>query len=191
MPQALSTDRLHLRPLAQEDVHGIFSIFSNPEVTRFSEIDPTTEPLHASVLLDFLISSNYQGILLKGTRRIVGVCGLFAWNVDYASATLGYHLSREYWGRGLMSEALRALLDFGFEEMRLNRINAVIDPANAASIKTIERIGFQCEGTMRELGFWKGQFHDMRLFSLLQKEWRPATARLQCAAINTLSASAT
>ncbi|MHB1099629.1 MAG: GNAT family N-acetyltransferase, partial [Burkholderiales bacterium] len=109
-PSSLCTERLELRPLKKEDSDDFLSIFSNPEVTRYYEVDTMTNLLEASVLLDHFIAIGRLGISLKGDSRIIGSCGLFAINAEYFSASLGYDLAREYWGRGIMTEALRALL---------------------------------------------------------------------------------
>lgn len=168
----LSTTRLELRPLEKGDLEDILSIFSNPEVTTYYEVETMTEPAHAERLLDHFISIGRLGISLKGESGVIGSCGLFAVNQEYYSASLGYDLARQYWGRGIMTEALQALLGQGFFSMGLNRINALSYPDNAASISVLKKLGFKTEGVMREFGFWKGGFHDMALHALLKREWR-------------------
>jgi ribosomal-protein-alanine N-acetyltransferase len=70
-----------------------------------------------------------------------------------------------------MHEALSAVLDWGFAHMELNRVEAQVHPENAASISSVSRLGFQHEGLLRELGYWRGQYHDMLQYSLLRKDW--------------------
>ncbi len=171
-PPSLVTERLELRPLKKEDGGDFLSIFSNPEVTRYYEVDTMTNLLEASRLLDHFMAIGRLGISLKRDSGIIGSCGLFAINAEYFSASLGYDLAREYWGKGIMTEALRALLGYGFSSLGLNRINALTYPDNAASIRVLAGLGFKMEGTMREFGFWKGSFHDMDLHALLRSEWR-------------------
>lgn len=172
MTPSLCTERLELRPLKKEDGEDFLAIFSNPEVTRYYEVETMTKLSEASILLDHFIAIGRLGICLKGNSRIIGSCGLFALNAEYFSASLGYDLARECWGRGIMTEALRALLGYGFTSLGLNRINALTYPDNAASIRVLAGLGFRMEGTMREFGFWKGSFHDMALHALLRSEWR-------------------
>lgn len=168
----LSTERLELRPLEKSDLEDMLSIFSNPEVTKYYEVETMTEPAQAERLLGHFIAIGRLGIMLKGSGRVIGSCGLFAINQEYRSASLGYDLSREYWGRGIMTEALKALLGQGFHSTGLNRINALTYPDNAASIRVLSKLGFRTEGVLREFGFWKGSYHDMSLHALLKREWR-------------------
>ncbi len=167
-----ATERLELRPLEKRDREDLLFIFSHPEVTRYYEIETMHDPLHAEILLDHFIANGRLGICLKGERRIIGSCGLFAINTAYASASLGYDLSPQYWGRGIMTEALDALLCRGFSALGLNRISALTYPDNSRSIRVLSGLGFRTEGLLREFGFWKGSFHDMSLHSLLEREWR-------------------
>ena len=82
-------------------------------------------------------------------------------------------LSREYWGRGLMPEALRAMIAFGFERMGLNRIEARCIAENAASARVMEKVGMTYEGTLRQREFIKGAYRDMKLYAILKSEYRP------------------
>ncbi|MBY0579085.1 MAG: GNAT family N-acetyltransferase [Burkholderiales bacterium] len=168
----LTTERLLLRPLAREDAGDIYAVFSHPEVTRYYEIDTMTDAAQADILLDHFISIGRLGIRLKGDSRLIGSCGLFGFNMPYRSASLGYDLSPEYWGRGIMTEALKALFGFGFSTLGMNRLNALVYPDNLASIRVLEGLGFEKEGVMREFGYWKGAFHDMSLYALLRGQWR-------------------
>jgi ribosomal-protein-alanine N-acetyltransferase len=168
----LATERLVLRPLQQDDLETFLSIFSNPEVTRYYEVETMHEPAQAKRLLDHFIASGRLGIVPKGSEKIIGSCGICAISQEYYSASLGYDLAHEYWGRGIMTEALTSLLGFGFHSMGLNRISALTYPDNAASIRVLSKLGFRTEGIMREFGFWKGRFHDMSLHALLKREWR-------------------
>lgn len=170
----LSTPRLLLRPLVQDDLKAIYAIFSNPEVTRYYEIDTLAAESQARVVLDYFMQTGRFGIVFDG--QLVGTCGLFALNQQYFSASCGYDLAREYWGRAIMREALGALFEHAFATLGLNRINALCAPGNAASQKTLAHFGFQREGLMREFGYWKGEFHDMYLYALIRRDWSGGSA---------------
>ena len=174
-PVPLSTARLELRPLERKDVSGILSIFSCPEVTRYYEIETLSNAAQAEILLNHFISMGRVGISLKGGTGIIGSCGLFSFSREYFSASLGYDLSPEHWGKGIMTEALKALLAYGFDSLDLNRVNALTYPDNAASMRVLSRLGFKKEGVMREFGFWKGSFHDMTLHALLKREFQSSS----------------
>lgn len=166
----IETERLVLRPMQPGDATAVFDIFSIPEVTRYYEIDALVEFSQAVHLTEHFIANGRFAILMSG--RMIGSCGLFAVHQEYRSASLGYDLSSDFRGRGIMHEALVALLQYGFSSLGLNRINALVYPENRASIRVLEKLGFGMEGVMREFGFWKGQFHDMCLFALLARHWR-------------------
>lgn len=100
---------------------------------------------------------------------MVGACGLVNWEAEHARAEVGFVLSREYWGRGLMSEAVRAILRFGFERMNLNRIEARCIAENAASARVMEKAGMVYEGTLRQREYIKGAYRDIKLYAILKK----------------------
>lgn len=116
------------------------------------------------------------GIQVKGQDSLAGSCGLFAWNRGWRKCALGYELNPQAQGKGYMHEALRACLAWGFEHMELNRVEAQVHPSNAASLRSVERLGFKQEGLLRQLGFWGGQYHDMHQYALLRQEWAASEA---------------
>ena len=112
------------------------------------------------------------GIALKtGSNAIIGTCGLFAWHKQARIATLGYELSRAYWRRGIMSEAVRELLIFGYRHLNLNRIRATVVTDNVASARLLERLSFKKEGVLRQSQFLNGKYDDLAAYALLREEW--------------------
>ena len=112
------------------------------------------------------------GIERKSDARLIGNCALFNLVEQCRRAEIGYGLAHAAWGHGYMGEALVALLDHGFAELDLNRVEADIDPANAASARSLERLGFRAEGYLRERWIVGGQVSDSRLYGLLLNDWR-------------------
>lgn len=113
------------------------------------------------------------GIVLKDSGAFIGTCGLEAgYAPEHARAELGYVLAREFWGRGLMPEAVRAVVRFGFSRMDLNRVEARCIAENTASARVMEKAGMTYEGTLREREFIKGAYRDMKLYSILRCECR-------------------
>ncbi len=174
----LETERLILRELKSSDAKAVFHYFSDPEVTRYLSAGPYKKLEQASEMIDFLVAlfQNKEGFrwgmtLKDGPDRVIGTCGYHAWAKTYFRAEIGYELAREYWGQGLMREAIQALLTFGFAEMRLNRVEAHVLPDNVASAQFLEKLGFQREGLLREYEWVKGKFKDILLFSLLKKDY--------------------
>jgi [ribosomal protein S5]-alanine N-acetyltransferase len=173
----LSAPRVVLRWLTADDVDALFSIFSNPEVMRYWSTLPMTDRSEARKLLEHVHESFRRGTLFQwGIARrsddlVVGTCTLFHHNADNRRAEIGYALGREHWGQGYMSEALGALLAFCFGELDLHRLEADIDPRNASSIRSLERLGFQREGCLRERWLVGGGTQDSLFFGLLRREW--------------------
>jgi ribosomal-protein-alanine N-acetyltransferase len=175
----LETERLLLRKMRLDDAEAMFAYASDPEVTRYVLWDT-----HRSVedSEEFLrqATEGYErgdfggwGVVLKDSGAFIGTCGLDAgYAPEHARAELGYVLSREHWGRGLMSEAVREVIRFGFERLELNRMEARCIAANTASARVMEKAGMTYEGTLREREFIKGAYRDMKLYSILKREYR-------------------
>jgi ribosomal-protein-alanine N-acetyltransferase len=110
-------------------------------------------------------------LVFKETDKLIGTAGLYRYDEQNLSILMGADLSKEYWGKGLMTEALKALVQYCFEIMKINRIEVTTDPKNIRAINLIKRLGFTKEGLLRQKYFYKGQFHDDIIFSLLKREW--------------------
>jgi ribosomal-protein-alanine N-acetyltransferase len=171
----LETPRLRLRAFRAEDAQAILHLFGDEAVTRYYDLETMTSLEQAETLLGRMMQRFERaealrwGIALKETDALIGTGGYNS--LAGTRAQIGYDLASAWWGRGLMTEALAAILRFGFEQMELNRIEAGVMPGNEASVRVLRKLGFQEEGTLREYGFWKGAFHDLRWFALLKREY--------------------
>ena len=105
---------------------------------------------------------------------MIGTIGFMWINLDYRSGEVGYSLSRAYWNQGIMTEALRAVLAFGFDTLQLNRIEAQHETDNPASGRVMEKAGMRPEGTLRAKVYNKGRFTDVRIWAVLKKDWLAA-----------------
>jgi ribosomal-protein-alanine N-acetyltransferase len=115
------------------------------------------------------------GVELARTGGIIGTCTLAGLDATHRRAELGYALKRACWGQGYMAEALPVLLHFAFEQLGLRRITADVDPRNGRSIRSLERLGFQREGYLREHYWVNGELQDGILFGLLRSEFTSRT----------------
>lgn len=115
-------------------------------------------------------------ICRRDDARVMGTLALFHFHEQNDRAEIGYALGRAYWGQGYMHEALTALLGFAFGEMDLRRLEADTDPRNAASIRALERLGFQREGLLRERWVVAGEVSDSALLGLLRRDWNARKA---------------
>ncbi len=102
----------------------------------------------------------------------IGWCGLTRWNPDYRSASLGYCLDDAAWGHGYATEAALALLQWAFDTLDLNRVQAETDTRNAASARVLEKLSFMHEGTLREDCIVNGEVSDSWVYGLIRREWR-------------------
>ena len=172
----IETNRLILRKLTLADAEDMFEYASDPEVPKYSawsvhkSIDDTKNFLE-------IIMEEYNnhavsswGIIHKADQKLIGTCGFSKWIIDDDRAEIGYALSRKYWRQGYMTEAVRTVIDFGFGTMLLNRIEARCKTQNIASAKVMEKVGMKFEGILRQQMFYKGKYHDMKMYSILSNE---------------------
>lgn len=177
-PVILTTPRLHLRPLTEADVPALFAIFSDPEVMRYWSFPALTDLAQAQDMLQRIQASYQAGAAVRlGIERrtdgvLLGTCALFSFHEVSRRAEIGYALGRPYWGAGYMHEALTALIGYAFTTLDLHRLEADIDPRNTGSARTLERLGFQKEGHLRERWIVNGELSDTAWYGLLRREWR-------------------
>lgn len=173
------TDRLILREMTLDDVEFYFSHFNKEKVVEGccfpgpKSLEAAKEELERYCIKLFKENRGIRwGIIRKGSKELIGTCGYYDWNKTVRRAEIGYDLDPAYWGQGIMTEALRAVLKHGFETMGLNRVQAIIDSENARSMKLVQRLGFKKEGVLRQRSYFNGQFRDDVCFSLLKEEWK-------------------
>ncbi|MBF2065310.1 MAG: GNAT family N-acetyltransferase [Calothrix sp. C42_A2020_038] len=172
----LETQNLILRQIKSSDIEAVFAFFSDADVLRYHDAEPFANLERARRLVStwhdrFLTRQGIRwGIARKEENTIIGTCGFRFWGKPPFCAELGYELSKSDWRKGIMTEALSSVIRFGFENMELNRIEATVMVDNQASINLLSKLGFTEEGILREFGYWKYEFHDLKLFSLLKRE---------------------
>jgi ribosomal-protein-alanine N-acetyltransferase len=177
----LETERLILRAFRPSDAPAILDLFSQEAVTRYHNIAPMHAIESAEELVELRRSRFEQGTGLYWAivhralgDRVIGSCGCYHPHRALRSAEIGYELHSDYWRQGIMTEALTAMLDFCYGErffFRLNRVQALTELENQASMRLLQKLGFQEEGVLRAYGLWRGRFQDVRCFSLLRREW--------------------
>lgn len=175
----LETERLVLRPLRMSDAKDLFAYAKDPEVSRHVLWDTHESVWDSRQFLRAAIRQYRRGfpgsyaITLKQSGRMIGTIGFMWINTDYKSGEVGYSLSRDYWNRGIMTEALREVVRFGFEELELNRIEAQHEISNPASGKVMAHAGMQYEGVLRQRIKNKGRYVDVALYAILRADPRP------------------
>ena len=174
----LKTPRLVLRDLRPSDDLALFEVFKDEEVTRYYDTDVFTDITQAQELITFLNTRYEKGtgirwaITRQGEDQLIGTIGFNSWNKASQVGVIGYELAKPYWNQGIISEALQAMLDFGFSTDTVNRVEALVMPGNIASVRVLRKYNFQLEGLLREKGYWKGAFHDLEMYALLKREYK-------------------
>ena len=173
----LETQRLQLRRLQIKDVDETLALRSNPEIMKYIPrplITTKEEALEFISTMDANINSNLLinwGITTKEEDRLIGMIGYYRMKPENYRAEVGYLLSAEFQGKGIITESLARVIQFGFEEMGLHSIEAVIDPDNFASEKVLLKTNFIKEGHFKEHQFFDGKFFDSVFYSLLKKNF--------------------
>jgi RimJ/RimL family protein N-acetyltransferase len=172
----LETERLVLRPMTEGDLGFIYALFSDPETNRYSSSEDLATPEEAARMFEGYLKPGFPdhfrlAVELSETGEAVGTLGLYRYSERDRSAVLGFDLLRVNWGRGYMSEAVRALLGYAFGELGLNRVEATVDPLNVRSVRLLERLCFALEGCLREKYVYKGGVHDELVYGLLRRDW--------------------
>lgn len=168
-----------LREYRAEDLDAVLRYAGDPEVTRYLPWGPEGAEEAAAFLAGAAANARevpraqYElAVVLQDSRDLVGGARIGVGTGPRRSGDIGYVLRRDQWGKGLASEVAQMLLDFGFQSLRLHRIEATCDPGNIASRRVLEKLGMTLEGRMRDDFFVRGRWRDSLLFSILAHEWR-------------------
>lgn len=179
----IKTNRLVLRNIVEADAPSVYDIFSRQEVTEHYDCYPFSEHSQANGWVNWQIDSYKKNgnrgfrwaiTLIDNPERFIGSCGFHSVNENFKSFDVGYELHPEFWGNGYATEALEGIIRYCFENnfpFKVNRIAATTDVVSPKSISVLNKLGFEEEGVLREYGYWKEKFHDVRLFSMLRKDW--------------------
>ncbi len=174
----IETERLHLTKLEDKHAGRLHEMRTNPEVMRYLQrsrpgsMEDTLENIRNNQELIQKQDGISWVVELKGENLLAGVIGYWRMKKEYMRPEIGYLLLPQYWGKGIMSEAIRAIIRYGFEQMNAHTIEADINPENDASAKILERHGFVREGLFRENVFFEGEFSDSAIYSLLKRDWK-------------------
>ncbi|MCE7925497.1 MAG: N-acetyltransferase [Haliscomenobacteraceae bacterium CHB4] len=167
----LHTPRLILREMTSGDAEALFEMRSDERVMRYigrplqkevSEATELIEKIHASFIQNEAVG---WGIYFHGQSRLLG--DIAFWKMDKANhrTEIGYMLHPDYWGQGIMDEAMTAALDYCFRVLDFHSVEANTDPENEASGKLLEKHGFVQEAYFRENMYFEGRFLDSRIYS--------------------------
>ncbi|MFL9835072.1 GNAT family N-acetyltransferase [Chryseobacterium terrae] len=176
--ETIETERLLIQKLDSEIMKQIFELNNDDEIRKILGITTEEEFVRQKKIYQKGYESynrkmlNFQ-IVEKKSSAIIGNCGFHTWNLQHHRAEIGYALNAdEFKNKGFMKEAVEKIIEFGFEKMRLNRIEALIDENNTPSKRILNHFGFTREGNLRGHYFVNGVFEDSVLYSLLKSEYK-------------------
>lgn len=174
----LTTERLILRRIRVADTADMYTYSKRADVTKYLLWDPHPSEEYTREYTTYLQSRYREGelydwaITLRESGKMIGTCGFAAIYAADDRAEIGYVINPDFSSRGYASEAVAAVLAYGFSALKLNRIEARCFDANAASIRVMEKNGFLYEGTGRQSMKIKGEYQDIRTYAILAEEYR-------------------
>lgn len=173
----METDRFNLRKTEKRDTRDLFELYSEEEVLKYTPLVPFSAENEAWHEINWHLEIFTQQIGIrwlieeKRSGKVIGTCGFLHYLKEQGCTEIGYDLAPSYWRRGIMSEVAAPILAFGFNSMKLNRIEAKVDPANQASIGLLTKLGFKQTGEFREYEIEEGNFIEILVFSMLRKQF--------------------
>ena len=182
-PGEIPTRRLLLRPLRNDDAPDMYAIYSDAKTMKYWSSRPIGELGEAARMVadDLNLqqggSAAFWAIVLPRTGRVIGRFTLFYIDRQNRRAEVGYVINRQFWGKGYGTEVLAAMLETCFDRLELHRLEADIDPDNAASLALLRKFGFREEGRMRERWLLGDEWRDSIVMALLSTDWRLAKTR--------------
>lgn len=181
----IKSEELILRKIEKSDLNDFYEMCSSEKLYRHKPGKPkknisTVENMIGHYERDF----NKRKIIFLGIclnddfQKLVGVAEIFDFDKRVNSVTIGYTLNEDYWGKGIATKTTKILLEYLFETIDVNRIQAYVMPINIKSQKVLERSGFKKEGTIRQGHIWTGKgIVDLDIYSILKHEYTEVTER--------------
>ncbi|WP_412985695.1 GNAT family N-acetyltransferase [Pontimicrobium sp. IMCC45349] len=175
----LETKRFDLIEINDSHLENIFELYSDQRVTKYFDLIPLKNKSEAQREVDFYRKRFMDnigirwGIAFKNKTEIIGTLGYNKVIKDH-KGRIGYDLQYNYWGKGIMSEALEAIVNYGFDKLELNRIEAEVMQDNIGSEKLLTKLQFQKEGILKNWMYWNNDFYDITMFSLIKSDYQKA-----------------
>ena len=181
-PPTIELDGARLRPLRETDADALYAYLRDPAVTEL-----TSYPIVSASLVEAMIERSLSrwaaddlsrwGVALQHDDQLVGTCGFNDWSQVHRWAELAFDLARAQWGKGLMRQAVTAVLQWTYSQARVDRVHAFVRVDNGRSERLLERSGFVREGRLRSYRVCRGRPHDFYIYGLLRSDWAAAQRR--------------
>jgi ribosomal-protein-alanine N-acetyltransferase len=179
----IETPRLQLRRLERRDAQDIYAYSKDPDVARYVLWQAQSSVSEAREYIRYMLGRYRRdepsswGIIDKMDGHLIGTIGYMNYDMENGVVEIGYSLAKWKWNQGYMTEALEKVIEYTFETMDVNRIEAMHEPENPASGRVMEKCGFKKEGLLRQRLYNKGKYVDVCLYSLLRGEWNSKERR--------------
>ena len=166
-----------MRKLLYSDQANIFEYAKNPEVAKHLLWDTHENEFDTIQFLNLVYEAyNHNnpapwGIELKSNKKIIGTAGFVGWDREKKEMEVGYALAQNYWGKGIVTEAIKEVVKFGFEQLELSSITSRCKPVNIGSYRVLEKSGFIFDGIIKDQLLVKGKLEDMRMYSFTSKNY--------------------
>ncbi|MED1205766.1 GNAT family N-acetyltransferase [Heyndrickxia acidicola] len=168
----LETERLMLRKIRTDDMEDMFEYCSMEDVAAYVNWHAHQSIEDTKVFLNHIVEQKtvFFGIEYKENHKLIGTINFVSWNQKHQKAEIAYILSKLYWRKGIITEAIKAIIQFGFTTMNLERIEARCIEDNLGSEGVMKKAGMFYEGTLRNSMFTKGKYRNLKLYSILKDE---------------------
>lgn len=172
----LETNRLVLRKLEVSDAEEYFSVLSDPETIKHTRWD-LFNTVEDSIAYLIYLEQKYQsrqafhwGIIEKDSQKLIGRVAFISFDEENDRTEIGYVISKHYWNKGFISEAIQELIKYGFNELGVNRIEARCNEDNIGSERVMQKVGMKFEGILREQLKMKGNYKNQKHYSLIRSD---------------------
>lgn len=174
----INTPRCRLRPILLADASALLRLYSNPHVIRFTEHHMPMQSIEEAEYSIHFYRKGYAeqwmyrwGVTLRDDARLIGTAGLHRLNREHRFCSIGYEIDEPYWNRGLSTEIVRALTEYGFRTFALHRIEAELISQNVASARVLQKNAYRYEATRRQRLRKRNRFFDVDVYAILRPEW--------------------
>lgn len=175
----LQTDRLYFRQVSTNDINNIHELHSLPETDKFNTLGiPETIQVTETVINEWLVGQNAKPQIsyifcldLIDTKQFIGLIALNIGKPNYKTAEVWFKIHKDFWRKGYTTEALTKLIDFGFNDLALHRIEAGCAVENIASSKILEKVGMKREGMKRKKLPIRGEWKDNYFYAILDEDF--------------------
>lgn len=174
----LETERLIFRAIKKCDLEDIYEYSSDPKTSQYLLWSPHKSLKNTQEFIELVISKyklgeyNDWALICKENQKMIGTCGFTRIDADNSIAEIGYVLNPKYWGNGFATEAAKKVVEFAFDVLKVNRVEAKFLFGNDASLAVMKNIGMKFEGYQRDAMYVKGKFRTVGISSILNREYQ-------------------